>query len=363
MTLIATAEASKTAAPRAGTAAHGILLVDDDPAAIQLMGRIIASLGNVVFATTGEDALRVARAAAPDLILLDAQMPGMSGFRVMESLRAESQLADVPVIFVTSHDEAGFECAAFEMGAADYIAKPYVPSVVLARVKTHLRMKRMADELRRNAFTDCLTGIANRCRFDESLEREWRRARRAGEPVSLLLIDMDQFKSYNERYGHSKGDACLRNVAQALLQACRRPADLVARCGGQEFMALLPDTPRDGAEHVAQRVLAAVERLGVSHAKSGKMGPITASVGIASYDEASACWTNAPTSADYRDDSHTRFDSSSLVIAADRALHSAKRAGRSQSRFRDIADIDTAEPALLATAALRFGGPRTPLTV
>jgi diguanylate cyclase (GGDEF)-like protein len=274
----------------------------------------------------------------------------------MESLRAEAQLADVPVIFVTSHDEAGFECAAFEMGAADYIAKPYVPSVVLARVKTHLRMKRMGDELRRNAFTDGLTGIANRCRFDESLEREWRRARRAGEPVSLLLIDMDEFKSYNDRFGHPKGDACLRNVAQALLQSCRRPADLVARCGGQEFMALLPDTPREGAAHVAQRVLAAVERLGAAHTKSAKSGPITASVGIACYDEASACWTNAPNSAHYSDDSHRKFDASSLIIAADRALHSAKRAGRSQTRLRDIADVDTSEPALLATAARRSGG-------
>jgi diguanylate cyclase (GGDEF)-like protein len=353
MTPIELADASQTLVQRTGSAAHAILLVDDDPAAIQLMGRIIGGLGNVVFATSGEDALRVAREAAPDLILLDAQMPGMSGFRVMESLRAESRLADVPVIFVTSHDESGFECAAFEMGAADYIAKPYVPGVVLARVKMHLRMKRMADELRRNAFTDRLTGIANRCRFDESLDREWRRARRAGEPVSLLLIDMDQFKSYNDRYGHPKGDACLRNVAQALLQACRRPADLVARCGGQEFMALLPDTPRDGAAHVAHRVLAAVERLGVSHSN-----PITASVGIACFDEASACWTNAPASVDHRDDSHARFGASSLVIAADRALHSAKRAGRSQARLQDIADIDTPEAELSAVGARQSGATR-----
>src|ERR1700693_5825425 len=169
----------ETIDPRGSRKSHravSILLVDDDPGAIQLMGRILANVGKLVFATNGKDALRLARDSVPDLILLDAEMPGMSGFELLKTLQAESTLADVPVIFITSHIEAGFEVSALDMGAADFIAKPLRSSRVLARVRTQLRMKHLADELRRTATTDALTGIANRRQFDESLEREWLRA-------------------------------------------------------------------------------------------------------------------------------------------------------------------------------------------
>src|SRR3984957_5292421 len=179
-----------------------ILLVDDDPGAIQLMGRILAGVGQLRFATNGHDALRLARESAPDLILLDAEMPGMNGFELLRMLKAESSLAEVPVIFITSHNEAGFEVSALDMGAADFIAKPLRASRVLARVRSQLRVKHMADELRRTATTDGLTGVANRRQFDVSLESEWRRAQRSGEPVSLLMIDVDHFKLYNDLYGH-----------------------------------------------------------------------------------------------------------------------------------------------------------------
>jgi len=305
-----------------------ILLVDDDPGAIQLMGRILADVGRLRFATNGKDALRLARDAAPDLILLDAEMPGMSGFELLKMLQAESFLADVPVIFITSHNEAGFEVSALEMGAADFIAKPLKSSRVLARVRTQLRVKRMADELRRTATTDALTGIANRRQFDESLEREWLRARRAGEPVSLLMIDVDHFKLYNDLYGHPKGDDCLQHVTQALLSACKRPADLVARYGGEEFVMLLPQTPRLGAKHVAGQVLDAVAAHGIFHENSQTTHYVSVSVGIACFDDASSCWpsgSRAPRASD-------------LVHAADKALYSAKQAGRGQAKMRDIAD-------------------------
>ena len=147
-----------------------ILLVDDDPGAIQLMGRILADLGQLRFATNGKDALRLARDSAPDLILLDAEMPGMSGFELLKALKAEHALSDVPVIFITSHAEVGFEVSALDLGAADFIAKPLRSSRVLARVRTQLRVKHMADELRRTATTDALTGVSNRRHFDELLE-------------------------------------------------------------------------------------------------------------------------------------------------------------------------------------------------
>src|ERR1700680_2046066 len=245
-----------------------ILLVDDDPGAIQLMGRILGDVVKLRSATTGDDALRLAHDSAPDLILLDAEMPGMSGFELLKTLKAQSSLADVPGIYTTSHTEAGFEVSALDMGAADFIAKPLKSSRVLARVRTQLRVKHLADELRRTAPTDALTGVANRRQFDELLEREWLRAQRCGDPVSLLMIDVDPFKLYNDLYGHPKGDVCLRHVTQALLSTCKRPADLVARYGGEEFMILLPQTPRHGAQRMAQQVLAAVAAFGIFHEDS-----------------------------------------------------------------------------------------------
>jgi diguanylate cyclase (GGDEF)-like protein len=307
-----------------------ILLVDDDPGAIQLLGGILAAVGGLRFATNGKDALRLAGESVPDLILLDAEMPGMSGFQLLATLKAEPGLVDVPVIFITSHTEAGFEVSALDMGAADFIAKPFRSSLVLARVKTHLRMKRMADELRRAATTDALTGVANRRLSDEVLAHEWLRARRTGVPLSLLLIDVDHFKLYNDRYGHQMGDACLRQVAQALLTACRRPADLVARYGGEEFLMLLPETPRAGAERVGCRVLEAVKALDIVH--DGTLlaaRRVSVSVGGSFHDDASGC----------RRHLHAHCSGGNLILAADWALYAAKRAGRAQARLFDIEDV------------------------
>jgi diguanylate cyclase (GGDEF)-like protein len=315
-----------------------VLLVDDDPGAIQLMGRILAEVGQLRFATNGTDALRLARDSPPDLILLDAEMPGMSGFELLRTLKAESSLANVPVIFITSHTEAGFEVSALDMGAADFIAKPLKSSRVLARVRTQLRVKHLADELRRTATTDALTGIANRRQFDESLGREWLRAQRSGDPVSLLMIDVDHFKLYNDLYGHPKGDICLQHVTQALLSACKRPADLVARYGGEEFIILLPYTPRQGAQHMAQKVLETVAAFGIFHEDSATTHYVTVSVGIACYDDVSTCWVNPPLQ--HRDDVNTRRSAGNLILAADQALYSAKRAGRAQAKLRDIADVE-----------------------
>ncbi|HWJ36606.1 MAG TPA: diguanylate cyclase [Steroidobacteraceae bacterium] len=313
-------------------AKSNILLVDDDPAAIQLIGCILAKLAELRFATNGTDALRLARECTPDLILLDAEMPGMSGFQLLGMLKCEPNLRDVPVIFVTGHTQAGFEVSALDMGAADFIAKPFRSSLVVARVNTHLRTKRTADALRLAAATDALTGLANRRSFDESLEREWLRARRTGHALSLLLIDVDHFKLYNDRYGHQKGDDCLRQVAQALRTAAQRPADLVARYGGEEFTMLLPQTPQFGAEHVSHRVLDAVRTLGILHEDSLAAHCISVSVGIASHDDAS------PGGAI----SHAHCAAGDLILAADRALYAAKRAGRAQAKQRDIEEVASA---------------------
>jgi diguanylate cyclase (GGDEF)-like protein len=322
-----------------------ILLVDDDPGTIHHLARILAGSGKLRFATSGKVALQLARESPPDLILLDAEMPGMSGFEVLDTLKAEPAMVDVPVIFVTSHSDTAFEVAGFEQGAADFITKPVNARLVLARVKAQLRVKRMADELRRISTTDFLTNVANRRRFDESLEREWLRARRAGDPVSLLMVDVDHFKLYNDRYGHPQGDACLRNVAQALIRAGLRPADLVARYGGEEFMLLLPQTARRGAECIAHRILDAIEAMGIPHETSPTARIVTVSIGIACHDDASACWVGPSADSRFAPQPHARCSVRDLVQAVDKALYAAKRAGRAQASLLDISDVDTPQLA------------------
>jgi len=322
-----------------------ILLVDDDPATIQLLGKILHEVGRLRFATSGEDALRLIHESTPDVVLLDAELPGMSGFEVCEELKADPALADVPVIFVTSHTDPEFEVSGFDLGAADFIAKPVSAPLVVARVKTQLRVKQLADDLRRIATMDVLTGVANRRGFDESLEREWRRTRRSGEPLALLMIDIDHFKLFNDHYGHPAGDVCLRSVAQTLLGSSLRPADLVARYGGEEFVVMLPQTPRSGAEHVAHDILGAIEAMGIVHETSPTAGHVTVSIGIGCYDDGSPCWVPPTADSRFRSDMDAHCAAKDLIQAADKALYSAKRAGRAHAQLLDIADIDAPQAA------------------
>lgn len=322
-----------------------ILLVDDDPDAIKLLRRILAGQGNLRFATNGGDALRLARRAVPDLMLLDAEMPGMSGLAVFHALKAEPELAGVAVIFITSRSEPAFTVSAFEMGADDYITKPVNAALVLARVRAQLRAKRLTDDLRRTATTDSLTGIASRRQFDESYKHEWLRAQRAGDPVALLLVDVDHFKLYNDRYGHPSGDVCLRQVAQALVNASLRHADLVARYGGEEFVLLLSQTPRHGAEHIAHRILDAIEALGISHEASPTAKAVTVSVGIGCLDLDSVGRGESNADSGRRALLRARFTANDLLLAADKALYSAKSTGRARAKMLDVADLYSSQSA------------------
>lgn len=324
-----------------------ILLIDDNPGMIQVMGRILSGLGELRFATSAEAALQQVRDTPPDLMLLDAEMPGMNGFQLCMAMRADPRLHDIPVIFVTSHSGPEFELLAFDSGAVDFVAKPISEPLLLARVKAQLRVKRLANELRRMATIDALTELANRRCFDESFSREWKRLLRSGDPISLLLIDVDHFKLFNDRYGHPAGDVCLRSVAQALRSASRRPADVAARYGGEEFALLLPQTARLGAEHLACRVLDAIEHLTIPHETSPTCSHVTVSIGIACYDRDSACWIEP--SADSRFGNDLQCTAANLTRSADLALYAAKRRGRAQAWMLDISDVDA--PALARRVA------------
>lgn len=317
-----------------------ILLVDDDLGTIKVMSRMLAGIGQIQFACSGVDALRIARESKPSLILMDAEMPGMSGFQACELLKADPALSHIPVIFVTSHSETATEVAGLELGAVDFIAKPVSPPLLVARVKTQLRIKHLADELRRSAMTDGLTQLANRRCFDDAFQREWARAKRSAEPMSVLMLDVDHFKLFNDHYGHAAGDRCLQGIAQALVGASLRPADLVARYGGEEFVMLLPQTPRSGAANVATRMLAAVEALGIPHAASTTSVHVTVSVGMACYDSASRGWINSPAESRVADDLSQPVKPAQLLRAADQALYAAKHAGRAQAWMLDASDVD-----------------------
>ncbi|MCO4093427.1 MAG: diguanylate cyclase [Acidovorax sp.] len=291
-----------------------ILIVDDNASMIQLVARMLKGVARLRFATGGAEALELMRQERPDLVLLDAEMPGMSGYEVCEAIRADALLSTVPVVFLTGNGDTAAEVRGLEAGAVDFITKPVHEALLLARVRTQLRVKTLSDELRLMACTDGLTGVANRRHFDEMLNLEWVRNAREGTSLALLMVDVDHFKRYNDCHGHPAGDVCLKAVARALASVARRPADLVGRVGGEEFAVLLPGTDLKGARRVAQEAIEAVHALAVPHADSPTAPQVTASIGVA------AC-----SDAEFVDRA-----SSSLVRVADEALYAAKSAGRNR---------------------------------
>jgi diguanylate cyclase (GGDEF)-like protein len=290
-----------------------LLIVDDQPLNIRLLHEIFQADHEVFVATSGEDALTFCRTHLPDLILLDVLMPGLDGYEVCRRLKRDPRTSEIPVIFVTSQSDSAEEEDGLAAGAADFIAKTASANVMRARVHTLITLKRQADLLRTLAHIDGLTGLANRRHFDDKLAGEWRRCSRSGKPLSLILIDIDHFKRYNDCYGHPAGDECLREVSACLKAGFTRSHDLVARYGGEEFACVLPETPFAGAEAKAESLESAVRALRIRHEKSEvAYGIVTISLGVA---------VATPSVDDRRAD---------LIACADRALYMAKDAGRGQ---------------------------------
>ncbi len=309
-----------------------ILIVDDDPGAVQVLAGILGDLGELFVATHGAEALEIIAAGPPDLVLLDANMPGLSGFDVCARLKADPATAEIPVIFITATGTADSEVSGFDAGAVDFITKPVVSQTVRARVKTQLKLKQLADELRQSATRDALTGLGNRRRFDEMMVREVAIAHRSGTPLTLMIFDIDHFKAYNDHYGHPQGDACLRSVALAIADACLRPADLVARIGGEEFAALLPQTLLADSATVAMRVLDAVAALALPHRGVGPSANVSLSLGAATL---MGLGRRGAVDASLRECgaqiATEKSLSDRLVRIADLALYEAKRAGRNRA--------------------------------
>ncbi|MTV39809.1 diguanylate cyclase domain-containing protein [Duganella radicis] len=290
-----------------------ILVVDDAMENIQILHHALREEHEVLFALDGEQALQIAREQQPDLILLDAVMPGMDGYAVVAALRGSPRLQDIPVIFVTALSQPEDETRALEGGAVDFISKPFNVAVVRARVRSQLTIKRQADAMRELSMTDGLTGVANRRNFNDTVDAEWRRCARAGLPLSVIMIDIDHFKLYNDHYGHQAGDTCLQQVSAAMKRCATRPQDLLARYGGEEFILLLPQEGQEGTEVVAQRILDEVRKLAIPHAASPTAPIVTLSMGLASI---------LPPS--------DGVDPSVLIRNADALLYRAKQTGRNR---------------------------------
>ena len=289
-----------------------ILIVDDIPANIKSLNAILADDYTIIFATDWRKGLELARRMRPDIILLDIMMPDMDGFEICRRLKSETATYDIPVIFITTLDSQADEEKGLAIGGADYIAKPFRPAIVKLRVRNLLQLKLQRDRLEALTMTDGMTEIANRRRFDRHLEQEWRRCARMHIPLSAVMMDIDRFKAFNDNYGHSAGDHCIRNIARALAGVPTRAGDLVARYGGEEFACLLPGTDEVGAHAIALRLLKAVGDLEIPHAWSNVTGTVSISAGVA---------TMVPTQ---------EGDPEILVRQADGMLYEAKNGGRNR---------------------------------
>jgi diguanylate cyclase (GGDEF)-like protein len=290
-----------------------VLIIDDVSSNIEILGEALSQDYDVRFACSGQEGLDIALADPPDVILLDVVMPEMDGFEVCRRLKDLDDLQNIPVIFVTARDAEEDQGIGLSLGAVDYITKPFNPALVRMRVRNHAESKRRADLLASLAMIDGLTHLPNRRRFDEQLELEWKHCQRDAVPLSLLLMDIDDFKGFNDHFGHGEGDACLQRVADALAKAAHRPTDLLARYGGEEFVAILPNTDAIGARQVGERLRAAVEALAIPHAPREVGRVVTLSVG---------CATGTPHNPD--------LTPSALLKAADDQLYAAKRDGRNR---------------------------------
>lgn len=297
-----------------------VLIVDDERSNLEVLSRILkpgnadSVHSNYTLSVTksGHGALAKALNDRPDLILLDIIMPNMSGYEVLSVLQKSEVTRLIPVIIITGLSSVEEEEKGFAMGAVDYITKPFHSSIVRARVKTQLRIVEQMRTIERLGLIDVLTNITNRRGFDNQITMEWGRAIREKESVSLLMIDIDRFKEFNDTYGHQQGDVILKAVAGVLESTLKRPTDFTARWGGEEFAVLLPSVKSDGALKVAERIRKSIEDMTIPSINSHTSLSVTVSIGV--------------------DSAAPVIDSeiSDFIERADKALYAAKEAGRNR---------------------------------
>lgn len=288
-----------------------ILIVDDERENLHILFHTLRTEYDVAAANSGKMALEKIEREKPDLILLDIVMPDMDGYEVLSRLKENNETREIPVIFITGLSNPEDETKALFLGAVDYISKPFNASVVRARVKTHLQIAKQMRMIERVGMIDALTEIPNRRRFDRQLEIDWAHAIREQTPISLLMIDIDDFKAYNDTHGHPAGDALLQTLAGTVTACVRRPHDLFARIGGEEFAVLLPATDMTGAAAVGESIRAAIEALNIPGGLDLRR-PVTVSVGAESVVPGRG------------------VNSADFIARCDKKLYAAKRTGKNK---------------------------------
>lgn len=289
-----------------------ILIVEDESINLDLLSSILRDDYQLILEKSGSKALARAEKQQPDLILLDIVLPDLDGFSVITALKNNDRTKEIPVIFISSLKEVSDEEMGLMLGAVDYITKPYNAAIVKARVKTQMKLVTQVKLLERIALLDGLTEIPNRRSFTERFLQEWERAVRNHSALSLVMIDVDFFKQYNDNYGHGMGDEALKTIAHTLSARVQRSDDFLARIGGEEFAIILPDTDAIGGISFAEKLRAAIEMLKIPHDYSVIHPNLTISLGGA---------TVMPVN-----------DSSHLFLyeEADRMLYQAKEKGRNR---------------------------------
>ncbi|MCL7489244.1 MAG: diguanylate cyclase [Desulfobulbaceae bacterium] len=317
-----------------------VFLVDDQAMIAEAVRRALAEEDlDFYYCQDPTEAVKKALELEPTIILQDLVMPEIDGLTMVRFYRANPTLAQVPIIVLSTKEEPEIKSKAFEYGANDYLVKLPDKVELIARIRYHSRayinqmerdeafraleksQKELAAAnkiLEKLSSLDGLTGVPNRRRFDEVLKQEWQRAIRHSTSLSLIMLDIDFFKPYNDTYGHQGGDECLKRVAKALESAARRETDTIARYGGEEFAAILPETGSKGAREVAEALRAVVEEENIPHESSKVSDHVTISVGVATWLPERGSSPEA------------------LLGAADEALYKSKENGRNRVTSREV---------------------------
>jgi len=297
---------------------NSVLVIDDEKANIIKLTHILSPEYTVYASKSGKNGIAMAKKNLPDIILLDILMPEMDGYEVLSILKNIEETNKIPVIFVTGLGDAADEEKGLALGAADYISKPFSPVIVKLRVQNQVKILNLIGEIRLFGIIDQLTGISNRRNFDERLRLEWEHSKRDQTALSILMIDIDNFKPYNDTYGHLQGDMALQTITKVIKQSLSRSIDFAARWGGEEFAVLLPNTNLPGASNIAEQIRKTIESTLIPRS-NGEPTKVTVSVGV---------------------NTHTPDPESSIhdfFAGADQALYAAKGLGKNRvCNYKDI---------------------------
>ena len=296
-----------------------ILVVDDMTTSLLLLHDLLKDTYEVKIAKSGTKALEILESPNDiDLILLDIEMPDINGYDVCKRIKNNETIKNILIIFITGRTSQEDEEYGLNLGAIDYITKPFNKAIVKLRIKNYLNLKIKNDMLEKLSMYDGLTNIRNRRFFDETFEKTFSEIKRDKKSLAVLMIDIDFFKPYNDNYGHGQGDETLRKVAKALEKTIKRASDFVARYGGEEFVILLKDINKDGVEAVANNLLNAIRELKITHEFSKIENYVTVSIGVSYYN------------------SNSDVTKLELLLKADETLYNVKNSGRNNFAILEV---------------------------